>query len=236
MVSRQSQNRRIGDCVYCGERGPLSRDHIPPSNLFAQPRPTNLLTVPSCDRCNGAASLDDEYFRLAITAGIDPTQFPNEFDLSIQAIHKLGAPQKRGLAKTMLSNFRKKAIFTPAGLYLGEAGALSIDAVRIRRVVSRVVRGLFFHHFGKRLPSTHTIWIFSDWFTPNLPDRELFTEVQVVLDFLSSAEPREIGSGVFCYRHCILEEEPEGSIWWLCFYDHRRFLCSTQHMHEGGLA
>lgn len=179
--------------------------------------------------------MDDEYFRLAITTGIDPAKFPNEFDLSIRAIRKLGVPQKLGLAKTMLSNFSRKPIYTPAGLYLGEAGALSIDAARIQRVVSRIVRGLFFHHFGKRLPSAHTIWILSDWFTPNLADKELLAEVQVALDFLSSAEPREIGSGIFCYRHRILEDEPDGSIWWLCFYDHRRFLCSTQHTHGGSL-
>lgn len=234
MGTKGNQDRKVGECVYCGELGPVSRDHIPPSNLFAQPRPSNLITVPACDRCNNAASLDDEYFRLAITTGIDPAKFPNEFDLSLEAIHKLSDPQKRGLAKTMLSNFSKRPLPTPAGLYLGEAGALSIDAARIRRVVSRVVRGLFFHHLGKRLSSTHTISVLSDWLSPDLPDKELLAEVQVVPDFLNSAEAREIGSGVFCYRYRILEEEPDGSIWWLCFYDHHRFLCSTQE--QDGLA
>ena len=97
--------RRVGECVYCGERRTLSRDHVPPANLFSTPRPSNLVTVPCCDACNNAASKDDEYFRLAITAGIDPTKFPNEFNLSIRAIRKLGTPQKLGLAKTMFNSF-----------------------------------------------------------------------------------------------------------------------------------
>lgn len=219
--------RRVGECVYCGERRRLSRDHVPPANLFSMPRPSNLITVPCCDACNNAASKDDEYFRLAITPGIDPTKFPNEFDLSIQVIRKLGTPQKLGLAKTMLSSFAKEPMYTPAGLYLGEAGSLNVDVARIQRVLDRIVRGLFFHHLSKRLPKTGSISVVSDWFVPDLPG-EVRTSVEAVLDFLSTAEPTVIGSGVFCYRYRIIEEEPYGSVWWLSFYDHRRFLCSTE--------
>lgn len=227
-TTKRSRNRRVGECVYCGELGPVSRDHIPPSNLFAQPRPSNLITVPACDRCNSAASLDDEYFRLAITAGIDPARFPDESALSLEAIHKLSAPQKRGLAKTMLSNFSKRPLLTPAGLYLGEIGALNIEASRIQRVVSRVVRGLYFHHLGKRLLSTHTISVLSDWLSPDFPDKDLLADVQAILEWISLGESREIGCGIFSYRYRMLEEDAGESIWWLCFYDHRRFLCSTQ--------
>lgn len=219
--------RRVGECVYCGKRGPLSRDHVPPANLFSTPRPSNLITVPCCDACNNAASRDDEYFRLAITAGIDPTKFPNEFDLSIQAIRKLGTPQKLGLAKTMFNSFAKEPLYTPAGLYQGEAGSLNVDKARIRRVLDRVVRGLFFHHLSKRLPSTGRISLFSDWFVPVLSE-EVRASVEALLNFLRAAEPIVIGCGVFCYRYRIIKEEAYGSVWWLSFYDHRRFLCSTE--------
>jgi hypothetical protein len=128
MDAKKNKGLNIGECVYCGELGPVSRDHIPPRNLFPQPRPSNLITVPACHQCNGAASLDDEYFRLAITTGLDPEKCANGFDLSLAAINKLGVAEKLGLAKTMLSAFNKVPIITPAGLYVGEAGALKIDA------------------------------------------------------------------------------------------------------------
>lgn len=225
MVSKNSQ--RVSECVYCGERRPLSRDHIPPLNLFGKPCPSDLITVPSCQACNSRASLDDEYFRLAITPGIDPTKFPKEFDLSIQAIRKLGTGQKLGLAKTMLGSFAKKPLYTPAGLYLGEAGSLNVDAARIQRVLDRVVRGLFFHHLSKRLPNSRRVSVVSDWFFPVLP-AEARAPVEAILDFLSTAEPIVIGSGVFCYRYRINEEEAYGSAWWLSFFEHRRFLCLTE--------
>src|SRR5471030_1318304 len=51
-------------CVYCGATDDLSDDHIPPKNLFPKPRPLNLITVLACRvKCNGSASMDDEYFR-----------------------------------------------------------------------------------------------------------------------------------------------------------------------------
>ena len=219
--------RRMGECVYCGKYRPLSRDHIPPANLFSAPRPGDLITVPSCDACNNAASKDDEYFRLAVTAGINPTEFPNEFALSIKAIRKLGMPQKRGLAKMMLTSFTKVPVYSRGGLYLGNAGSLSLDIARIQRAVDRIIRGLFYHHMNKRLPTTGSVSIFSDWFDPILPE-ELRDRVETASEFLRSVEPIVVGSGVFCYRYRIIEDEAYGSIWWLSFYDHRRFLCSTK--------
>src|SRR5205823_1100030 len=50
-------------CVYCGALA-TTRDHVPPANLFFT-KPCNLITVPSCERCNRDASPDDENLRLA---------------------------------------------------------------------------------------------------------------------------------------------------------------------------
>ena len=55
-------------CVYCGALSPQTRDHVPPACLFPRPRPTDLVTVPACEACNAAFSMDDEYFRLAMLA------------------------------------------------------------------------------------------------------------------------------------------------------------------------
>jgi hypothetical protein len=80
---------------------------------------------------------------------------------------------------------------------------------------------------NKRLPTTGSVSIFSDWFDPILPE-ELRDRVETASEFLRSVEPIVVGSGVFCYRYRIIEDEAYGSIWWLSFYDHRRFLCSTK--------
>ncbi len=218
---------KIGECAYCGKLGALTKDHVPPQNLFPKPRPCNLITVPSCRECNDGFKLDDEYFRLAITAGIDPSLCPNNFALSIGAIHKLGDPNKLGLAKRMLASFSKRAVPTPAGLYPGEVGVLEIDASRIQNVISRIVRGLFFHHQGKRLPNTHTVNVWSKWFEQARGiDEEFSATVRSVIDYLETQELRGIGERVFQYRWG-LDNDPAESVWWLWFYEHRDFIAVT---------
>jgi len=46
------RKNKIGICVYCGKKLPLTKDHIPPKNLYSKPRPSNLITVPCCEKCN----------------------------------------------------------------------------------------------------------------------------------------------------------------------------------------
>jgi hypothetical protein len=225
---------RIGECVYCGEPGPLTNDHVPPKNLFAKPRPSNLVTVPSCRKCNKSFELDDEYFRLAITTGIDPISFPNEFDLSVNAIRKLRDPRKIGFRKSMLASFSKKPQYTPAGLYLGQAGVLEIDVARVQNVVSRIIRGLFFVHSGRRLPSTSRVWVLSDWFGGDYgSDAEFVASLQEILAALDTEQVREIGERVFRYRYRLGDDGLDQSIWEFSFYAHRHFVGATEGPSEG---
>ncbi len=58
-------------CIYCG--GPAgTRNHVPPKLLLKRPFPSNLRTVPSCERCNHGASLDEQYF-LALIGHVSPS-------------------------------------------------------------------------------------------------------------------------------------------------------------------
>ena len=52
----------MSKCVYCGSEENITREHIPPKALFPPPKPSNLITVPACNTCNGKKSIDDEYF------------------------------------------------------------------------------------------------------------------------------------------------------------------------------
>src|SRR5262245_822652 len=68
-------NAERNPCVYCGKLRKLTRDHIPPKNLFPRPRP-RLITVPCCTPCNEEASKDDEYFRLMVAIRQDTGDHP----------------------------------------------------------------------------------------------------------------------------------------------------------------
>ena len=65
-------------CIYCGVNVGDEPDHVPPKCLFPQPRPSDLVTVPSCARCNRRFALDDEYFRdVIVLYTIDSTSLPS---------------------------------------------------------------------------------------------------------------------------------------------------------------
>ena len=51
-------------CYICYSTKNLTKDHIPPKNLFPSPKPTNLITVWCCRKCNEKFSLIDESFRV----------------------------------------------------------------------------------------------------------------------------------------------------------------------------
>ena len=59
-------------CSLCSEVRVVTREHVPPKNLFLAPRPKNTITVPVCEQCNHSFHLDDEYFRVYIAIGAEP--------------------------------------------------------------------------------------------------------------------------------------------------------------------
>jgi hypothetical protein len=133
---------RSESCVYCGELGDLTRDHVPPRCLFSKPRPSNLVTVPCRPKCNGELSKHDEYFRIAITTGIDRERFPKENADSVQAINNLARPASQRFARALLQSYEPNS------------GCISFDGYRIEVMVWRITRGLFYHHTGVCVPST----------------------------------------------------------------------------------
>jgi len=74
-MSKAAKNVRDA-CIYCGTRKDLTSDHVPPKALFAEPRPSHLITVPACRPCNKSYVKDDEYFRVAVLAQAASEQDP----------------------------------------------------------------------------------------------------------------------------------------------------------------
>ncbi len=199
----------VGECVYCGEQRELTNDHVPPKCLFGKPRPA-LITVPCCDPCNKAYGGYDEYFRLGITTGIDPEKFPKEAADSIKAIKNLVRPESLRFAHLFLQS------------YDPQSSSLTLDGERYGIVLSRIARGLFFHHRGVRVPLTIGFSYFEiNESTPtNANGREMINRLG---DSLTS-----IGQGVFRYAFKPFEPpDPFGTAWLMRFYDHKTFLCIT---------
>lgn len=113
-------------CVYCGIEEPeirdRTRDHIPPRNLFPEPRPSDLITVPCCRQCNNSASKDDEYFRSMLAMRNDAGEHPEAQKILPVVFRSLRRPQGSGFTKKLLQNVTPVDVRTPAGIYVGRAG------------------------------------------------------------------------------------------------------------------
>jgi hypothetical protein len=200
----------VGECAYCGEQRELTRDHIPPRCLFGKPRPADLITVPSCVDCNQKASKHDEYFRIAVTTGIDREKFPRENTDSVRAINSLARPASLRFAKTLLQNYKPNP------------SRLTIDCGRIKTVLFRIARGLFYHHKGVGMPGAivFEIAIIDGSQKISMEGRERIKRLDENLT--------TIGRGVFRYAFEPFEPpDPFGTAWLMRFYDHKTFFCLT---------
>src|SRR5215475_13203966 len=125
-----TQPKKIGQCAYCGKESPLTRDHIPPENLFPKPKASNLITVPCCVPCYKGWSDDDEYFRAAILCSARVSEEEMAQGAMAPLLRSVAKPTKRGFAKMLLDSIKEMEIETEAGLYLGKLPTLRLDQER----------------------------------------------------------------------------------------------------------
>lgn len=133
------------ECYLCGKlpsetpEGGLTREHLPPRNLFLEPRPSNLITVPCCKACNNGASEDDEYLRLAVSG------YYNHDNLGKQTWKKkvlASTVRKKRLRKEIAAfskSLRRIALITPQGVEDAFEGEL--NASRLKCSVTRLTKG-----------------------------------------------------------------------------------------------
>lgn len=193
-------------CAICGVAVATTRDHVPPKGVFLPPRPNNLVTVPACRKCNQGASKFDESFIafLALHVG-DSGETSKGTPLFKKALRIIRHNSK--LRQSILKSSRPVNQYTPQGIFLGLKYAVLWDSESHTRVLSRTVRGLYYHHFREVLPADTEIKI--TW------HHQLSEEI-----FKMSLRMKQvsIGGDDFIYRYARAEEVPEASCWIFQFY------------------
>ena len=205
--------KKGGRCCYCGKIAPVTKDHIPPKNLFPRPRPSNLITVPCCQHCREGWSDDDEYFR-AILLSSELTESHVEAKKATEAfLRSLQRPQHGRFLRMLASNITSANVYTTkARLYIGRHPIMVYDRNRVDRVTSRIVRGLFFKRTGCVFPDTHEIiTVMRENISGKLDEFALKNKD-------SFSPPIEVGNSVFAYTVAFAEDNVS-SCWVMFFYD-----------------
>ena len=192
-------------CAICGLEKASTLDHIPPKSIFPKPRPA-LITVPACIKCNNAASKDDEAFRvfLSLHVGIESPQtqalWENEALRSTR--------HNRRLYNYLTQTAKRVALRTKSGIIIGAATAIRWEGKVHDRTIEKMIRGLYFHHFGEILGNRVKIKV--HWL------RNINEEIYKMS---TTWQKHNVGENAFIYRYCRAEDGPLHSIWLFQFYD-----------------
>src|SRR5690606_15458196 len=123
-----------------------------------KPRPNNiqLNTVPACAKCNNESSAEDEVFKILI--GLETGEHRENTESVIESMAKtLGANKKLG--KEIFSGAKNISFPNEQG-GVSEAVAVTFDTETYSKVVSKIVRGLYWQEKGEVLNETAKITVY----------------------------------------------------------------------------
>jgi hypothetical protein len=215
--------KKIGQCALCAEMSSVTREHVPPKNLFLAPRPPNTITVPVCEPCNHRYHLDDEYFRVYVAAGAKPgTRHWRLWKEKVVGSSFARGDGLRGRLNNdhghVLEHHKTQPLLTFENEVVPDELlplAQPFKASRINAVVEKIIRCLHFSRTGAPLPLAATV----DVSVAPLcePDLRLLHEQRTGSvghhdEFVFRCEPRD----------------RDGSRWLLMFYGYHTF---DVHIH-----
>lgn len=134
-------------CCYCGLEKATTKDHIPPKAIFTKPRPSDLITVPCCFRCNNDASTTDEGFMTYL--GMQIARQGGEAERLFKEAVLATAKHNNKLRKTILQSMYPVEYVPKDGSELRKGMAVPWNSEAHDATIERMVRGLFFYHYGK---------------------------------------------------------------------------------------
>jgi hypothetical protein len=217
--------RRKGTCAYC-DAPSTTLDHIPPKGLFGKPFPLDLVTVPSCRSCNVDAAKDDEYFRTVMAFRHDTFDRPDAGNAAERAMRSLVRPGGEGFRKGLLSKVSEIPVFDDEGVRLGSIGQLDVDLRRIRKVMERIVRGLYYYYQRQRLPPECRVTV-NTAESFEAPDAGAVEKLREVVRWAMSAEKHVLSRGVLEYRVRETRQDPACAVWLLAIYQTVPFVVIT---------
>jgi len=189
-------------CVYCGTKPGSTNDHVPPDQMFPDPKPSNLITVPACDECNKGFQKDEDYFRglfglFGVIGAPIEREAPDFWD-------KVGRGLERSpaLKRTIANSLRSGTMVNPGGEEVGRWIEVEDNWHRVAALIAKCVRGLYFFENSLTLPPTVEI---------QCPQRGEGPIDLGTLYYLTRHGKRG-WPGVFEYRYRVAADDPTASV------------------------
>ena len=140
-------------CYLCGKShdGEFNRDHLPPKQFFTKEllrkHSPDLSWLPTHQSCNKKFQHDEDYFVYSLMPFARGSYSGDS--LRTKILDDCKHIQQKRLLMKVLGEFERQpnGLIMPPGIILKR-----FEGERIRRVAWKIVRGLFFSHFGVFIP------------------------------------------------------------------------------------
>jgi hypothetical protein len=190
-------------CYLCGRalsRHTRQKDHVPPTCMFPEPKPRNLITVYCCDECHRRYDKLDERMRTYISI-VSGDKSGSVGETALRSLRKRPALVADFLAHTV----RRRASTDALGI---DSLYFYFTAEELHGWLTRLVRGLHFRR-TERLLGTDAQFVCRARTDVGIPDLGQF-----------GAEPGLEFQPHFAYGATSCGE---GTEWFLLFYEHVAF-------------
>jgi hypothetical protein len=214
-------------CIYCKKIAEDHPDHVPPKGLFPKPRPSTLVTVPSCKKCNKGFEKDDEYFRRIVLMRQDVGDSPAGSRLLPSLFRDLERKESMGLSKRIIRTMREEEVRTPQGIILGKTPVYEAENIRLERTIKRIAYAFTYHVTGETLPDNYEIFVHT-----TLETDKAF--VEMIAPVLKGRTRTSIGGDVFSYTSASVAEDRFSALWLFVFYDRVPYVAITRIMNGLG--
>jgi len=213
VFNREKKAPKPDKCYLCGSDKNLTRDHIPPRNLFPEPRPSNLITVKCCAKCNNDFSKDDELFRVWVAASIARSKAGDW--IWDNKVLKNTLSKSPALATQLLKASHKLMLQTPDGPL--EMDVLSVPRDRVENYMRRLTKGLL----TRLYPDFDYENSAFDVARLDPHDKEA---VAGLINAIPKLDYFHLGDGVFRVLHARVADSPSHAMFTYIFYDNVGFM------------
>ena len=226
MTTREVVNK-MQLCIYCQTNPIETRDHVPPEGVFKKPRPSNLITVPSCEKCNKGFCGDDDYFQ-NLALEWDASESRGGRDIAEKRLRSMKRKEGRGIWEPFFAKVRPVEVYSPGGLYLANSLEFSLDTNRLIRTVNRIIRGLYFEFTKVPLPlgAYNRSMLYETYIEQHKDDAAAIEFIQ----FIPQLPGRIVGEDTFEVRYYVPDPDRHRSFWYLEFYRRFAFIGVTGEM------
>lgn len=200
-------------CVYCNRAVADTVDHIPPKLLLAKPYPDNLLTVPSCFRCNSSFQKHDEYTRVIASVDLRNAKHPTVKVNMPAILRSLQKPEAQGFSKYLASRTTPSTVLAINGKPLGRI--VEVDLKRLNATGERIVRGLHFIERESAVPGSAKIRVASIPGVTAPEPKPIIQRLALLYSMCTDHRTKAVGD-VFNY---VAAFHHDFSVWLLILYD-----------------